>query len=168
MTTCVKMVHCTTYQECWPHHALMSVFCVLATFAALGRLTTWSPTLTSVAVWQCVSHLTCHTASATPETIARIPQTQIEMSSKGFKVEFKINIVRLGKCGDSTVWPRISGVFPNILRVPGVVLRKSVEMRKEGILHTAASLASTLLHFRISIVSSFLGRDWKVAGREYL
>ena len=34
----------------------MSVFCVLATFAALGRLTTWSPTLTSVAVWQCASH----------------------------------------------------------------------------------------------------------------
>ena len=46
----------TLHQECWPHHALMSVLCVLATFAALGRLTTWSPTLTSVAVWQCVSH----------------------------------------------------------------------------------------------------------------
>ena len=45
----------TLHQECWPHHALMSVFCVLATFAALGRPTTWSPTLTSVAVWQCGS-----------------------------------------------------------------------------------------------------------------
>ena len=60
----------------------------------------------SVEVWQCGSvppTLTCHTASATPETIARIPQTQIEMSSKGFKVEFKINIVRLGPSHSANV-----------------------------------------------------------------